>query len=56
MVGVDTAGEYIYHQACSLQEAPHGLELELRVTPLSTHLLQGTGIGLQGIEGAYCVL
>ena len=46
----------IYHKARSLQEAPHSHELKLRVPTLSSHLFQGTGIGLKCVEGADCIL
>lgn len=40
----------------ALQEALHGDELQLRVTPLPPHLIQGAGVGLQRIQGAHGVL
>lgn len=40
----------------ALQEAFHGHQLQPRVTPLPSDLIQGAGIGLQGVQGANGVL
>lgn len=45
-----------YRKTCTLQEGPHGLQLDLGVSSLSTHLFQGTGIGLQSVQGANGIL
>lgn len=40
----------------ALQEALHGHELQPRVTPLPSYLIQDAGIGLQGVQGANGIL
>lgn len=40
----------------AFKEAFHGLELQLRVAPLSAYLFQSTGIGLQCVQSANGVL
>lgn len=45
-----------HREAGALQEALHGDELQLGVTPLTPHLIQGAGVGLQCVQGAHSVL
>lgn len=45
-----------HREARALQETLHGDQLQLRVTPLPPHLVQGAGVGLQRVQGAHGVL
>lgn len=45
-----------HREAGSLQEASHGVQLQLRVAALSSYLLQGAGICLQRVQSANGVL